>query len=63
MFFERHIEIPENLAGLLLGAIISDGLNFQSPTTTKKDTELAQQLAMISHEDADALAIKCFRSR
>lgn len=60
MFFERHIEIPENLAGLLLGAIISDGLNFQSPTTTKKDTELAQQLAMISHEDADALAYKMF---
>lgn len=60
MFFERNIEIPENLAGLLLGAIISDGLNFQSPTTTKKDTELAQQLAMISHEDADALAYKMF---
>lgn len=60
MFFERHIEIPENLAGLLLGAIISDGLNFQSPTTTKKDTELAQQLAMISYEDADALAYKMF---
>ena len=60
MFFERHIEIPENLAGLLLGAIISDGLNFQSPTTTKKDTELACQLAKISNEDADALAYKMF---
>ena len=48
------------MAGLLLGAIISDGLNFQSPTTTKKDTELACQLAKISNEDADALAYKMF---
>lgn len=60
MFFERHVEIPENLAGLLLGAIISDGLNFQSPTTTKKDMELAQRLAKISKEDVDALAYKMF---
>lgn len=60
MFFERHIEIPENLAGLLLGAIISDGLNFQSPTTTKKDVELAHDLAEISKEDVDALAYKMF---
>lgn len=60
MFLERHVDIPENLAGLLLGAIISDGLNFQSPTTTKKDVELAHDLAEISKEDVDALAYKMF---
>ena len=60
MFLERHVDIPENLAGLLLVAIISDGLNFQSPTTTKKDVELAHDLAEISKEDVDALAYKMF---
>ena len=60
MFFERDIEIPKNLAGLLLGAIISDGLNFQSPTTTSKDIELANKLAQIAQEDVDLLAYKMF---
>lgn len=60
MFFERNVEIPENLAGLLLGAMISDALNFQSPTTTPKDLEISQKLAKIANLDTDELAYDMF---
>ena len=47
MFRENQIPIPQNLAGLLLGAILSDTLKFQSPTTTEKDRRTANILAAI----------------
>lgn len=60
MFVEQNIEIPKNLAGLLLGAIISDALNFQSPTTTQRDVDLSELLADKSDENVDVLANKMF---
>lgn len=60
IYMERNIEISKNLAGLLLGAIISDTLNFQSPTTTQKDIEIAKVLSEISEENSDVLAYKMF---
>ncbi len=44
MFQEKQIPIPQNLAGLLLGAILSDTLKFRSPTTTQKDIFMANVL-------------------
>ena len=38
-------EMPEFIAGLMLSAIISDTLEFRSPTTTKTDKEVAEKLA------------------
>lgn len=61
MFFENQIEIPKNLAGLLLGAIISDTLKFQSPTTTPKDIQLGKKLSVISGIDIDELATSLFQ--
>lgn len=61
MFFENQIEIPKNLAGLLLGAIISDTLKFQSPTTTPKDIQLGKKLSAISSIDIDELATSLFQ--
>lgn len=61
MFFENQIEIPKNLAGLLLGAIISDTLKFQSPTTTPKDIQLGKKLSAISGIDIDELATSLFQ--
>ena len=41
IFRENQIPLPKNLAGLILGAILSDTLKFQSPTTTSKDIATA----------------------
>lgn len=60
MFIEKNVEIPESLAGLLLGAVISDALNFQSPTTTQKDIEISQYLSKLSGLDADEFAYDMF---
>lgn len=62
MFFEHSIPIPRKLAGLLLSGIISDTLNFQSPTTTKKDLELAHTLSLLAHENIENLAYDIFFS-
>lgn len=51
MFKFHHIEIPAQIAGLMLGAIISDTLLLKSPTTTKYDHEAVKALAKISNTD------------
>lgn len=42
IYMENQMDIAKNLAGLLLGAILSDTLKFRSPTTTAKDIGLAK---------------------
>ena len=54
------MEISKNLAGLLLGAILSDTLKFRSPTTTSKDIGLAKALANIAELDIDTFAKELF---
>ncbi len=56
-------ELPENMASLLLGAIISDTLKFTSPTTTKLDREVAEKLAQNAKIDIDELAEKMFAAK
>lgn len=60
MFLERHIALSKNLAGLLLSAMISDTLNFQSPTSTERDLEIAFQLEEISGLNSEDLAYDMF---
>jgi manganese-dependent inorganic pyrophosphatase len=38
-------ELPEHIAGVLLSCILSDTLEFRSPTTTPHDKDIAQKLA------------------
>lgn len=45
MYQEHKIEIPKPIAGLMLSAILSDTLLFNSPTCTPRDKETALQLA------------------
>ena len=61
IYFENQMEIPKRLAGLLLGAIISDTLKFRSPTTTEKDRGIAKVLAEIANLDIDAFAKEMFK--
>ena len=61
IYLENQMDIPENLAGLLLGAILSDTLKFRSPTTTPKDKGLAQTLAKIAGLDIKKFAADMFK--
>lgn len=51
MYWHRNIEIPSNIAGLLLSAILSDTVLFKSPTCTEKDRQTADRLSEISGLD------------
>lgn len=48
MHWHRGINIPSEIAGVLLSAIISDTVLFKSPTCTAKDRETAEKLADIA---------------
>ena len=60
MYRENQIPVPKELAGLLLGAILSDTLVFESPTTTSKDKEVANMLAAMADLDIDTFAKEMF---
>ncbi len=60
IFRENQIPLAKDLAGLLLGAILSDTLNFHSPTTTKKDKVAANILAAMADLDLDDFAREMF---
>ncbi|RLI95736.1 MAG: manganese-dependent inorganic pyrophosphatase [Candidatus Altiarchaeales archaeon] len=44
-------KIKKDIGGILLSAILSDTVVFKSPTTTKKDIEIANKLAKIAEID------------
>ena len=60
LYDENRIEIDKNLAGLMCAAIISDTLNFKSPTTTMEDIHTAQRLARLAEIDLGVLAHDIF---
>lgn len=60
IFCENQIPIPPNLAGLLLGALLSDTMNFLSPTTTEKDRKTADLLAALADVDIELFARDMF---
>ena len=55
-FRDSNIEMSRNLAGLLLGAIVSDTMNFRSPTTTSVDIETAKKLEEYSGIKAEDIS-------
>lgn len=61
IYLENQMSIPKDIAGLLLGAILSDTLKFKSPTTTAKDKGLAKMLADIAELDIDIFAKEMFK--
>ena len=62
MYQEQGVEIPKEIAGLLLSAIISDTLMFRSPTCTPFDKGVAKRLAEIADVDIEDHAKKMFRA-
>ena len=51
MYKESNIDIPKNIAGIMLSSIISDTLLLKSPTTTKEDIDVAKKLAELANVD------------
>jgi len=62
MFRENNVEIPKNIAGLMLSAILSDTLMFHSPTCTMFDRDAAQNLAQIAGENIDEYGTRMFEA-
>lgn len=56
MFQETNLVPSKPIAALLCGAIISDTMNFRSPTSTRQDKEIARHLAKIAELDLSQLA-------
>ena len=48
MYMENAVEIPADIAGIMLSAILSDTLAFRSPTCTNVDKIAAENLAKIA---------------
>ena len=62
MYDENGVEIRPQIAGLLLGAILSDTLMFRSPTCTKIDEAAARRLAQIAGVDIEEFAAEMFEA-
>lgn len=62
IFEEQDVEMPSHIAGLLLGAVVSDTLLFKSPTCTPVDTKIAKKLAKIAGVDIQEFAMEMFKA-
>lgn len=62
IFDELDVEMPSPIAGLLLGAVVSDTLLFKSPTCTPVDTKIAKKLAEIAGVDIQEFAMEMFKA-
>ena len=61
MFDYFDVEIPKDLAGMMMCAILSDTVIFKSPTCTKEDTRACKELAKIAGiEDYKAIGMEMF---
>lgn len=62
MFNEKNIEIPKEIAGLMLSAIISDTLLLKSPTCTEEDVTAAKALAVIANVDLEIYGVELLKA-
>lgn len=62
MFDYYEVEIPKDIAGAMMCAILSDTVIFKSPTCTKVDTKICKELAQIAGiEDYKAIGLEMFK--
>ena len=62
LHWHRNVEIPAQIAGLLLAGIISDTLLFKSPTSTSQDKEAAERLAPIAGVNLQEFGLSVLRA-
>jgi manganese-dependent inorganic pyrophosphatase len=62
MFDYYGVEIPKDIAGAMMCAILSDTVIFKSPTCTKLDTKICKELAAIADiEDFKSIGLEMFK--
>ena len=62
MYKENKVDIPEDIAGLMCAAIVSDTLMYRSPTCTMLDRMAAEALAKIAGLDVQSFAMQMFEA-
>lgn len=62
MYQENKIEIPKDIAGIMLSGILSDTLALTSPTTTELDIKTVESLAGIVELDYHEYALNMFKA-
>lgn len=62
LYKQAHIDIPKEIAGLLLSAVISDTVLFRSPTCTQQDKDAAAKLAAIAGVDVEAYGMEMLKA-
>ena len=62
LYKERNVELPNDIAGLLFSAILSDTLLLKSPTTTSLDIESINELSEILKIDYKDYGYKMFKA-
>ena len=61
MYKEQHINIPDDIKGIMLSAILSDTLCLKSPTTTKIDEKVVHELAKSLNINYEEYALEMFK--
>ena len=61
MYKEQHINIPDDIKGIMLSAILSDTLCLKSPTTTKIDEKVVHELAKDLDINYEEYALEMFK--
>lgn len=62
IFKEQEVEIPSDIAGLMLSAIVSDTLLLKSPTSTSEDVLAAEELAEITGVSLDEYGLEMLKA-
>lgn len=62
MYKENNIEVPREIAGMMISGIISDTLLFRSPTTTDVDRSAVEGLNEILNLDLEKYAMDLFKA-
>ena len=62
LYKENDVEIPSDIAGLMLSGILSDTLILKSPTTTELDVEAVNTLSKIAKVDYEKYGLDMFKA-
>ncbi|WP_019533409.1 manganese-dependent inorganic pyrophosphatase [Paenibacillus ginsengihumi] len=62
LYKESGVAIRQDIAGLMLSAIISDSLLFKSPTCTQEDIAAAKELAEIAGVNAESYGLEMLKA-
>ncbi|WP_400163113.1 manganese-dependent inorganic pyrophosphatase [Brevibacillus sp. TJ4] len=62
LYKENGVEVPKQIAGLMLSAIISDTLLLKSPTCTEQDVKAAHELAAIAGVELETYGLSMLKA-